>query len=136
MNEVAIFDAVERIVPGVRNVHSTLGGAGFFHAVVSIRKGSEADGKNAILAALGSYPALKHVTVVNDDVDIFDAQDVEWAVATRFQADRDVVIISDAGGSALDPSFDIKGTGTGAKMGLDATYPLKHARAFERLSRE
>lgn len=136
MNEVVVHDAVQRAVPGVRNVHSTLGGAGFFHAVVSIEKRGEGDGKDAILAALGSYPALKQVTVVNDDVDIFDAQDVEWAVATRFQADRDLVVIDGTSGSALDPSYDVRGTGTGAKMGLDATFPLKHAKAFIRSSRE
>jgi 2,5-furandicarboxylate decarboxylase 1 len=132
MNEVVIYDTVKRLVPGVRNVHSTLGGAGFFHAVISIEKRGESDGKDALLAALSSYPALKHVVVVNHDVDIFSARDVEWAIATRVQADRDVVIISGTGGSTLDPSYDVNGTG--AKMGVDATYPLEHAKHFERIS--
>ena len=88
--------------------------------MVSITKNKEGDGKNAIMAAFTGHPSLKNVIVVDEDIDIFDDQQVEWAVATRFQADR-IVIIKDAAGSSLDPSAD----DTTAKMGIDATIPLK-----------
>lgn len=75
---------------------------------------------NAIMAAFTGHPSLKHVIIVDDDIDIFDDRQVEWAVATRFQADR-MLRIEGAAGSSLDPSAE----GTTWKMGLDATIPLK-----------
>ena len=134
MNEVAIFDAVRRVVPGIKNVHATNPGGGLFHAVISIEKQVEGEGKTAIMAAFGAYSALKHVVIVNDDVDIFDMADVEWSIATRVQADRDVVIISGACGSTLDPCFEVYGTGS--KMGIDATYPLAYKKDFQRVSQQ
>ncbi|MEM3977236.1 MAG: UbiD family decarboxylase, partial [Thermoplasmata archaeon] len=83
-----------------------------------IKKQSEGDGKNAIMAAFGSNPSLKLAIVVDEDIDIDNIHEVEWAIATRFQADRDIIIIKERG-SSLDPSRysdDIT-----AKMGLDAT---------------
>ncbi|MGZ8434813.1 MAG: UbiD family decarboxylase, partial [Candidatus Binatia bacterium] len=83
------------------------------------------DGKNAIMALL-SIADIKHVTIVDDDIDVFDPVDVEWAVATRVQADRDVVIISNARSKPLDPSLPLPLHGkvpTTAKMGIDATIP-------------
>src|SRR5690606_18677496 len=78
----------------VTAVNITPGGCCHWHAVIAI-KPLAGDGKNAILAAL-SVADMKHVTIVDEDIDVFDATDVEWAVATRVQADRDVVIISGA----------------------------------------
>ena len=75
------------------------------------------------MAAFTGHPSLKNVIIVDEDIDIFDDKEVEWAVATRFQADR-VFIIKDAAGSSLDPSAE----GTTAKMGIDATIPLKRDR--------
>lgn len=132
MREVLLFDAVKRVLPSVKDVHFTLPGAGLFHAVVSIRKRREGQGKMAILAALGGYTALKHVVIVDDDVDIFDSTDVEWAVATRVQADRDVVIIDGVCGTSLDHS--LTEYGTGSKMGIDATYPLSDKKKYLRPS--
>ena len=77
--------------------------------------------RNVILGALAVHYDVKHVVVVDTDVDVHDPAEVEWAVATRFQADRDLVVIPGAQGSKLDPSTD---GGGGAKMGLDATVPL------------
>ena len=74
-----------------------------------------------ILGAFGAHYDIKQVVVVDDDVDIHDPAEVEWAIATRFQADRDLVVIAEAQGSKLDPSAR---DGVGAKMGLDATKPL------------
>ena len=81
---------------------------------------SAGDGMNAIMAAFTGHPSLKHVIVVDEDIDIFDDRQVEWAVATRFQADR-MLRIPGAAGSSLDPSAE----GTTWKLGIDATIPLR-----------
>jgi len=74
-----------------------------------------------LLAAFAAHYDIKHAVVVDTDVDIHDPQEVEWAVSTRFQADRDLVVVAHAQGSKLDPSTQ---DGVGAKMGLDATVPV------------
>ncbi|MCX6028041.1 MAG: UbiD family decarboxylase [Chloroflexi bacterium] len=105
------------------NVHVTPGGASWLHAVVQIAKQSPDDGKRAIEAAFRGHGSLKHVWVVDDDVNIFDPHDVEWAVATRFQADRGLVVLTDQPSSSLDPSaHHVPGQKSRtAKMGIDAT---------------
>jgi len=107
----------------VKDINVTLGGRAFWHAVISIRK-QAGEGKNALLAAL-SVMDLKHVVVVDDDIDVFDPTEVEWAIATRVQADRDVMIISDARSKPLDPSLPPTPghIPTTAKCGVDATIP-------------
>ena len=111
--------AVRRVLfeAGVQTtaVNITPGGCCHWHAVIAI-KPHPGDGKNAITAAL-SVADMKHVTVVEDDIDVFDPVDVEWAVATRVQADRDVLIVSNARSKPLDPSLRIEP----GKMGIDAT---------------
>ncbi|MEM4962262.1 MAG: UbiD family decarboxylase, partial [Acidilobaceae archaeon] len=102
---------------------------GWLHAVISIDKRHEGDGKNAILAAFAAHPSLKHVVVVNSDIDPDDLGQVEWAIATRFQADKDLIIIRNVRGSTLDPSSK---DGLTAKMGLDATKPINAGLEFER----
>jgi 2,5-furandicarboxylate decarboxylase 1 len=103
-------------------VNITPGGCCHWHVVASIRK-HPGDGKNAIMALL-SIADIKHVTVTDEDIDIFDPVDVEWAVATRVQADRDVIVIGHARAKPLDPSLP-PGVQplTTAKMGIDATIP-------------
>lgn len=127
--EPQIYASVKRVVPKVHGVRLTEGGAMWLHAVVSITKQHDGDGKNAILAAFAGHPSLKHVVVVDADVDIYDDREVEWAVATRFQADRDLVIIPRARGSSLDPSAENSLT---TKWGIDATKPLGEKEKFER----
>ncbi|NJE30862.1 UbiD family decarboxylase [Thermococcus sp. 18S1] len=127
--EPQIYASVKRVVPKVHGVRLTEGGAMWLHAVVSITKQHDGDGKNAILAAFAGHPSLKHVVVVDEDVDIYDDRDVEWAIATRFQADRDLVVIPNARGSSLDPSAEKSLT---AKWGIDATKPLERKEEFER----
>ena len=122
--EPRMYKGIRNTVPSVKNVVLTEGGCCWLHAVVSIEKKTEGDGKNAILAALASHPSLKHVVIVDDDINIYDPKDVEFAFATRVQADKDILIISDAKGSSLDPSGDHKNKLT-AKMGIDATISLK-----------
>lgn len=113
--EANLFRAVKAMVPSVKAVRIPAP----FTVYVSIEKKTEGQGKNAILAVLGSDLYMKHVVVVDHDIDIFNDQRVQWAVGTRCQADRDVLIVSNAGGSDLDPS-DLK-DGVTAKMGIDAT---------------
>jgi 2,5-furandicarboxylate decarboxylase 1 len=103
-------------------INVTPGGCCHWHIVAAIKK-QPGDGKNAILALL-SIADIKHVVVTDDDIDIFDPVDLEWAVATRVQADRDVVIVSNARSKPLDPSLPpTTGIPTTAKMGIDATIP-------------
>jgi len=131
--EVSIYEHVSKVVPTVTDVKLTHGGCSWLHAVVSIRKQHEGDGKNAILAAFTGHPSLKHVVVVDDDIDIHNPEEVEWAIATRFQADKDLVIIKHARGSTLDPSSK---DGLMTKMGLDATKPLEHLEEFKNVFKE
>jgi UbiD family decarboxylase len=120
-------------------VYITPGGNSWLHAVVQIEKQHEEDGRRAIWAAFQGHHSLKHVVVVDTDVDIYDSADVEWAIATRFQADRDLVILTDQPSSSLDPSAaQMPGQKTRtAKMGLDATAPLgDERRGYERVRYE
>jgi len=119
----AIRQALKTAGVQVKDINVTLGGCAFWHAVISIRK-QPGEAKNALLAAL-SVMDLKHVVVVDDDIDVFDPTDVEWAIATRVQGDRDVMIVGNARAKPLDPSLP-QGAGvvpTGAKVGIDATIP-------------
>ncbi len=127
--EALIFNAVKGVVPTVRAVHLPVSGTSRFHCYISIDKTYETDAKTAILAALSSDFFIKHVVVVDNDIDIFDERQVLWAVATRMQADRDVLIMPAMKGSDLDPSSSTEATGymedgMQAKMGIDATKPL------------
>ncbi len=103
----------------------TPGGASWLHAVVQIDKQGPEDGRLAIEAAFKGHGSLKHVWVVDTDVDIYDPASVEWALATRFQADRDLVILKDQPGSSLDPSgVHVPGRKSRtAKLGFDCTIP-------------
>src|ERR1041384_6378584 len=120
----------------VKDINVTLGGCAFWHAVISIKK-QPGEAKNALLAAL-SVMDLKHVVVVDDDIDVNNPMDVEWAIATRVQADRDVFIVPGARAKPLDPSLAVTPPGVvpiGAKVGIDATIPegVPHER-FERIA--
>ena len=132
--EAEIWRAVSQVVPSVKAVNLTPGGCGWLHAVIAIEKNVDGDAKNAILAAFSAHPSLKHVIVVDPDIDIYDPEQVEWAIATRFQADEDLVVIRNVRGSTLDPSADQE-TGLTTKVGLDATVPLgRDRKAFEKAS--
>jgi 2,5-furandicarboxylate decarboxylase 1 len=127
--EVDLYCQLRSLFPDVVAVHIppvTL----CHHAVVAINKRKEEDARAIILAALGSHFALKHIVVVDEDIDVRDPQQVEWAIATRVQADEDVFITPRLAGVRLDPSSR---NGSTAKMGIDATRPLgMPAERFER----
>lgn len=130
--EPRIYKSVKNAVPTVETVALTEGGCCWLHAVISINKQTEGDGKNAIMAALSAHPSLKHAVVVDTDVNVFDPQDVEYAIATRVKADRDIMIVPNVRGSSLDPVAESDGTTT--KLGVDATKSLKTIEKFERVS--
>jgi 2,5-furandicarboxylate decarboxylase 1 len=119
--EATLLAHLKRTFPNVRDVHLSRGGVCRYHLVVQIAKRQEGEAKNVMLGAFAGHYDVKQVIVVDEDVDIHDPAEVEWAVATRFQADRDLVVIGESQGSNLDPSAR---EGVGAKMGLDATKPL------------
>ena len=119
--EATIMAHFKRSFPGVRDVHLSRGGTCRYHLNVQLEKRFEGEGKNVIMGAFGAHYDIKHVVVVDTDVDIHDQTQVEWAIATRFQADRDMIVVSEAQGSRLDPSSR---NGVSAKMGFDATIPL------------
>jgi len=134
--EPTIYSAVNEVCR-CTGAYITPGGMSWLHAVVQIDKRAEEDGVLAIHAAFRGHASLKHVVVVDTDVDLHDPADVEWAIATRFQADRDLVVLTEQPGSSLDPSgSQVPGQKSRtAKMGLDATAPLGEMRRdYERVA--
>lgn len=119
--EATLLTHLQRVFTSVKDVHLSPGGVCRYHLYVQIDKKSDGEGKNVLLAALGAHYDIKHAVVVDTDVDIHDPAQVEWAIATRFQGDRDLVIVTESQGSKLDPSAD---AGVGAKVGFDATIPI------------
>jgi UbiD family decarboxylase len=127
--EPTIFAAVNDVCR-CTGVYVTPGGMSWLHAVVQIDKQHDEDGHRAIHAAFRGHTSLKHVVVVDEDVDLYDRGHVEWAIATRFQADRDLIVLRDQPSSSLDPSASQTPgqKARTAKMGLDATIPLGEPR--------
>lgn len=125
--EVKIWEAVANTVPKVKAVNLSYGGCGWLHAIVSIEKQKDGDAKNALMATFSAHPSLKHAVVVDTDIDVYNPFEVEWAIATRFQANEDLIIIPKVRGSTLDPSADQE-SGETSKMGMDATRPLDRKR--------
>ncbi|RAP43969.1 UbiD family decarboxylase [uncultured Methanosphaera sp.] len=131
--EPRIFNSVKNTLPTVQNVILTEGGCCWLHAVVSIKKQTEGDAKNVLMAALSAHPSLKHCVIVDEDINIFDPVDVEYAIATRVKGDDDIIIIPKARGSSLDPVAQIDGTTT--KIGVDATKSFHNLEDYERVSK-
>ena len=113
-----IKTAVSRVVD-CTDVYLTDGGSGWLSSVVQINPKNQGDGKRAIQAALEGHKSMKQVIVVDSDIDVSDSSRVEWALMTRWQPDRDTIILSNQKGSSLDPSRS--GDGTTSKIGIDAT---------------
>jgi UbiD family decarboxylase len=127
--EPLIYKAVSKVAK-VNDVHLTQGGCCYFHAVVQIEKETEADARRAIEAAFQAHGSLKHVIVVDTDIDIYDPEDIEFAIATRVLGDEDIIIHPKVRGSTLDPrSVD----GITTKVGVDATARLSKLLKFRRV---
>ena len=120
--EGEILNALRRNLPNVRAVHVPHTTCGAFMAFISMKKIAEGEPQMAIMAALGTEQYTKYVIVVDDDVDVFNINDVMWAVATRVRAEKDIVFIPGAKGAILDPTSDPENF-TLTKMGIDATRP-------------
>jgi len=120
--ETTMFREVNKVCACL-DVRLTAGGSSWLHAVIKIRKEKDDDPRNALEAAFRGHQSLKHAVVVDDDVDLDDPDAVEWAVSTRAQFDRDLLLKPDEYGSSLDPSAD-QVTRKTCKAGLDATIPL------------
>src|SRR5215471_16274833 len=120
--EGEILNALRRNLPNVRAVHVPHTSCGAFTVYISMKKVADGEPQTAIMATFGTEFYTKHVIVVDDDVDIFDTNDVMWAVATRVRPDKDIVFIPGAKGAILDPTSDPENF-TVTKMGIDATRP-------------
>jgi UbiD family decarboxylase len=121
--ESKLFHFIKDVVSGTRTVHLTDGGCNWLVAVIQIRKKLEGEPMNAIAAAFAGHPSLKIAIVVDDDINPRNPSEVEYAISTRCQADKDLLIIPNSKGSSLDPSSDQYNLLT-TKMGIDATATL------------
>ncbi len=122
---------LKKSFPQTKKVSMTNGGCNWLHAVVQIKKKSDSDPKKIIKKTFQSHRSLKQVTIVDEDIDPNSAESVEYAMATRFQADKDLIILKNVRGSSLDPSSNQQKLKT-AKMGIDATRSLsKRPEGFE-----
>ena len=130
--EPRIWEYVRNVVPNVRGVNMTVGGMGWLHCVVSFEKFREGDPKNVLMAIFAAHPSLKHAIVVDSDIDPYDMEQVEWAIATRFKGDEDILLVPGARVSSLDPAGDQEKE-LGCKVGIDATRPMfKDPAGFKR----
>jgi len=127
--EPTIYREVAKVCD-VKDVLVTPGGCSWLHGAVSIRKKHPDDGRKAIEAAFKGHKSMKHVFIVDDDINIHDPNDIEWAMATRFQADKNMVTFREKG-SSLDPSSDMD-TQMTCKVGFDLTIPEGGKKEFRR----
>jgi UbiD family decarboxylase len=127
--EVMVWRALETAVREVKAVYVTPSSGGMYTLRIAMRQRVPGEARNAIAAAFGCLANVKHVFVVDPDIDIFSEEQMDWALATRFQADRDLVVQSGFRTLPLDPS--LRGARTGAKAGFDLTLPLGGAGGIE-----
>jgi len=127
--EPTIYREVSKVCK-VKDVLVTPGGCSWLHGVISIHKTNPEDGRRAIEAAFNGHKSMKHVFVVDDDINIHDPNEIEWAMATRFQADKDMITKREKG-SSLDPSSDMDSQMT-CKVGFDLTIPEGGKKEFKK----
>lgn len=128
--EPLIYRSVSKVAK-VKDVILTEGGCCYFHAVVQIKKETETDARAAIDAAFQAHGSLKHVVIVDEDIDIYDPRDIEFAIATRVKGDEDIVVYPNVRGSTLDPRSK---DGITTKVGVDATARLDRLWKFRRVT--
>ena len=121
--EPTIFRKVNEAGVKCLDININPGGCSWLHGIVKIEKKSEDDGKKAIEAAFEGHKSMKHVFIVDEDININDPLDVEWAMSTRFQASRDMIVKKGEKGSSLDPSANPMTKET-TKVGFDLTMPV------------
>ncbi|MET1160583.1 MAG: UbiD family decarboxylase, partial [Thermoprotei archaeon] len=119
--EAQIYGIVRSVAPGVKSVRLTPGSGGWLHAIVSINQSKPGEARNVGLAVITAHPSVKHVVVVDDDIDIDNPHMVEWAIATRVKGSEDIIILRGVRGSTLDPRSV---NGIGDKVIIDATKPF------------
>lgn len=130
LGEASVLGSVSKQVPGILDVYFPHGGCGFYHAVVQISQKRAGFAQLAVLSAFAAFPPLKMVTVVDDDVDIRNASDVEWALTTRLNPTTGVITVPEVFGHGLNPTFPDY---FGAKIGFNATHPFPKTYAYERV---
>lgn len=121
---LAAYREAYKICPDLKDIKLTVGGTARHHCLVSIKKRHELEARNIIHSLLSAPIGIKLAVVVDDDIDINDSLQVEWAINTRVQADRDVIIIPPMYSPTLDPSSPSERTS--AKFGIDATMPVQN----------
>ena len=129
LGEANVLALLQKQVPGVKDVYFSHGGCGFYHALVQMSQKRAGWAKQALMAAFAAFPPLKMVTVVDDDVDIRNPGDVEWAMATRLDPKHGIMVIDKVFGHGLNPTFPDY---LGSKVGFDATRPFPHTPNFTR----
>lgn len=129
LGEANVLALLQKQVPGVIDVYFSHGGCGFYHAIVQIAQKRAGWSKQALMAAFAAFPPLKMVTVVDDDVDIRNPSDVEWAMATRLDPEHGILRIDKVFGHGLNPSFPDY---FGSKVGFDATRPFPRTAVHDR----
>ena len=127
--EVMVWRALETAVREAKAVYATPSSGGMYNLRIALRQRVPGEARNAIASAFACLANVKHVFVVDPDIDIFSDEQMDWALATRFQADRDLVVQSGFRTLPLDPS--LRGAKTGAKAGFDLTLPMGEARGIE-----
>lgn len=129
--EASIFRKVSSKIEGILNVHLAHSGGGFYSAVIQMEPKKVESVRQAIQSTFDAFPPLQIVTVVNSDIDIFNADDVQWAMATRFNPDKDMIIMQNVRGHELNPQV-VNGRVT--KIGFDCTYPVPQPESFKRVA--
>jgi len=127
--EVMVWRALETAVREPLAVHATPSSGGMYTLRVKLRQRVPGEARNAIAACFGALTNVKHVFVVDPDIDIFSDEQMDWAFATRFQADRDLVVMEGMRTVPIDPS--LMGSRVGAKAGFDLTWPPGAASRLE-----
>ena len=127
--EAMVWRALETAVREPVAVYATTSSGGMYTLRVAIRQRVPGEARNAIAACFGALTNVKHVFVVDPDIDIFSDEEMDWAFATRFQADRDLVVMDNMRAVPIDPS--LMGRRTGAKAGFDLTWPIGAAAKLE-----
>jgi 2,5-furandicarboxylate decarboxylase 1 len=132
-----LLEAVKSKVPQVKAVYLSSGGGGYYQAIVQVETDSEGVGRDAVMETFEAFNPLQWVVAVDTDVDIYDANEITWAISTRFNADTDLILLKNQFGHMLNPMVEINEDGKGAtitKMGMDATVPFSRKQELIRVA--